>query len=132
MKKEIYYRLQFSKMLKYSRVTRQLKQSELAKKLNVGRTTITHLENGERAPSFELLLAIADYFDISLDTMLGREKFTRGEITLRNPDTEDILTLLDSLETSRKYEEELKKRFDEELKRLDETDNDTEDGESED
>ena len=128
MKKEIYYRLQFSQMLKYLRVTRQLKQSELAKELNVARTTITSIELGSRAPSFELLLAIADYFDISLDTLLGRKEFTRGKIRLDHPDIDAVMTIIDTMETSRKYDTVLKERFDKELKKLDESDtNDTDD-----
>lgn len=47
-------------------------QSDLASIIGLSRTAITRMECGDRAPSVEVLCTIADYFDVSLDYLVGR------------------------------------------------------------
>lgn len=47
-------------------------QEELAKKLNLSKSTISMYENGKRTPDYETFLLIADYFNVSLDFLAGR------------------------------------------------------------
>lgn len=47
-------------------------QSDLASIIGLNRTAITRMECGDRAPSVEVLCALADYFDVSLDYLVGR------------------------------------------------------------
>lgn len=47
-------------------------QKELASVLGVTIRTITNYENGSREPNIATLLALADYFDVSLDYLVGR------------------------------------------------------------
>jgi transcriptional regulator with XRE-family HTH domain len=47
-------------------------QSQLADDLDISRSTIAMIESGERKPGYDLLMKIADYFNISLDYLLGR------------------------------------------------------------
>ncbi|OOC42163.1 helix-turn-helix domain-containing protein [Thermosipho sp. 1074] len=49
-----------------------LSQNKLAHLLNVSQTTIFRLEKGEREPSLQLLNLIADFFNVSVDYLLGR------------------------------------------------------------
>lgn len=47
-------------------------QSDLASAVGLNRTAVTLIEKGERAASIEVLCALADYFDVSLDYLVGR------------------------------------------------------------
>ena len=62
----------FSDRLKSLRTQKQLKQSELAEIIGVRNTAVSMMESGERGPSVEVLCALADYFDVSLDYLVGR------------------------------------------------------------
>ena len=46
-------------------------QKELAEKIGVSRSTIGMYEAGGREPNFETLEAIADIFNVNMDTLLG-------------------------------------------------------------
>lgn len=59
--------------LKELRVAKGLTQSELGDALGVNPKVISKWENGESLPQSEWLPAIADLYDISLDTLFGRE-----------------------------------------------------------
>ena len=62
----------FSAVLKQLRQQRNVTQGELAAYLQVTPRTIRFYETGERKPDFDGLLALADYFSISLDQLVGR------------------------------------------------------------
>ena len=62
----------FSKRLIMLRKQLGVSQIVVANAVNVNRTSITHMENAERAASIEVLYALADYFDVSLDYLVGR------------------------------------------------------------
>ncbi len=64
--------MSFPNRLKQLRNEKGLYQKELADILGVSRPTITQYENGTRTPDHETLNKIADYFNISLDYLLGR------------------------------------------------------------
>lgn len=62
----------FSDMLGYLRRRENLSQKELAKMAGVSRSTIGMYEAGEREPSFEMLEAFADIFNVNMDTLIGK------------------------------------------------------------
>ncbi len=51
---------------------KNITQSELAELLGVSRSTIANYEVNNREPNFDLLLRMSDYFNCSLDYLLGR------------------------------------------------------------
>jgi len=57
--------------LKELREKRRLSQDGLALKLSVSQSTISAYEIGERTPDLETLIAIAKFFDVSLDYLVG-------------------------------------------------------------
>lgn len=66
-----------------------LTQEELAKKLNVSRSALSQYELGTREPNYDLLLKIADFFEVTADYLLrGEEHYKElaSEINKR-PDT---------------------------------------------
>ena len=56
------------------RVGRGLTQQQLADKLYVTRATLSNYENGRRHPNLIIAILIADFFQVSLDELAGREQ----------------------------------------------------------
>lgn len=62
----------FSRRLLALRQQTGVTQSELAAAIKINRTSITLMERAERAASIEVLYALADFFDVSIDYLVGR------------------------------------------------------------
>ena len=65
----------FGKRVKELRIEKNLSQSALAKALNIDRTTVMKWETEGRETSFEMLVKVADYFEVTTDYLLGRTDF---------------------------------------------------------
>ena len=63
----------FANVFKELRMKSGLTQQEMADRLNISRSSIGMYESGEREPSFELLEAIADYFNVDMNYLLGKK-----------------------------------------------------------
>jgi len=50
-------------------------QKELAKKLNVRQQTISRYINGEREPDIDIIIRIANYFEITVGQLVGSEEY---------------------------------------------------------
>lgn len=57
--------------LKELREQWRLSQDGLGMKINVSQSTISAYEIGERTPDLEALIAIAKFFDVSIDYLVG-------------------------------------------------------------
>lgn len=79
----------FGARLKQLRGDKNMKQSELAKKLGVTAATISAYENGTRTPDINMASEIADLFDISVDNLLGKP--SKHTIDLKHILTEEAL-----------------------------------------
>jgi transcriptional regulator with XRE-family HTH domain len=62
----------FGKRLSQLRKSHNLSQYDLADKLRFSRGQIANYEQGQRQPDYETLEKIADFFEISVDYLLGR------------------------------------------------------------
>lgn len=62
----------FPERLKSLRLKTNTPQSELAKLLSVSVRAYQYYESGKRQPTIENLIALADYFNVSLDYLCGR------------------------------------------------------------
>lgn len=58
--------------LKEIRKQRGISQLKLAMDLNMNQNTISRYENEERQAGYSELIALADYFDVSIDYLLER------------------------------------------------------------
>ena len=59
--------------LKNLRKVKRVSQGELAEILHLSLKTISHWETGYTEPSITQLIALADFFDVSIDELVGRE-----------------------------------------------------------
>ena len=64
--------MSFSERLVTLRRTRNITQKQLAAELNLSELAIQNYEAQRRKPAFDILIALADYFDVSLDYLVGR------------------------------------------------------------
>ncbi len=62
----------FSERLKELRTARGLSQVELSKCLGISKGAINNYEHSVREPKFEMLEAIADFFNVDMDYLLGK------------------------------------------------------------
>jgi len=63
----------FSENLKSLRLEKNMGQTQLAKELGVSKGIISLWENGLREPNMYSLIAIAKFFNISIDFLVGLE-----------------------------------------------------------
>ena len=69
--------VQFSDRLRALRTGRGLSQMDFAKQIRISKSSVNMYERGEREPSFETLEAIADYFNVDMDYLLGKSDTVR-------------------------------------------------------
>ena len=64
----------FSERLAALRRQRKLTQAELASQLGISKSAVSMYERGNREPELDLLQAMADFFGVSVSSLLGREE----------------------------------------------------------
>lgn len=62
----------FNERLKQLRQEADLSQAEFAQQIGTSKSSINMYERGEREPGIETLEAIADYFNVDMDYLLGK------------------------------------------------------------
>lgn len=61
------------KQLNKLRKLKGVSQKQLANELgDINQQTISHYETGTREPNIQTLIKLADYFDVSIDYLVGR------------------------------------------------------------
>ena len=76
--------------IKTLRKAKGLSQEELATKLNVVRQTVSKWENGLSVPDSELLIALAEVFEVPVSTLLGEK--------VDKPQADDLRAISEKLE----------------------------------
>lgn len=111
---------EFSKNLVRIRKERKVSQSELAKELGLTQQVVSGYEKGKCCPNFEVATKIADYFNISLDTLAGHIVKDDNENSLQSrmmfyfqelteSDKERCLMILKTILTDRELGEKKRK-----------------------
>lgn len=83
----------FSKRLKELRLNNGLTQKDLAKAIEVGRTTISEYESGKIVPKQEGLLKLANHFNVSVDYLTG----VSNDPATRKQNASDLDALLNTV-----------------------------------
>lgn len=68
--------------LKMLRESAGLSQEALAKKISISQSALGNYERGTRAPDKEIVVKLANFFDVSCDFLLGVSKDRRREMNL--------------------------------------------------
>lgn len=69
--------MDFKNRLKELRKAKDLSQAALADKIGLSKSTIGMYETGDITPSVEVLNTIADYFNVDMNYLLGKEEQSR-------------------------------------------------------
>lgn len=76
----------FHKRLTELRIKAALTQQELADKIKISRATYAQYEIGRRHPDYETLQRLADYFEVTIDYLMGRSNAMHSENELTELD----------------------------------------------
>lgn len=76
--------MQTSEILKDLRISAGYTQKDLSRLLGIGQSTIVGYERGEREATAKILALYADFFNCSVDYLLGRED-DFGNIVINSP-----------------------------------------------
>lgn len=88
----------FKYMLKYLRKRANLSQKELADKIGISPSAISMYEMGRRTPDFETEEALADFFNVNLDTLRGKSSDSQKEdLPEYDPDNIRLISLYSQL-----------------------------------
>ena len=122
----------FKDMLKYLRSRENLSQSELSEKLGLSKSTISMYEVGKREPDLETLELIADFFNVDMNSLLGKDGSENDAHYYFNEDARELAefmfhnpeykVLFDASRKVRKEDIEFVKQF---MDRMRGDDNDT-------
>lgn len=108
----------FANNLKNLRIKNDIKQSTLSKQLNISQGAYAKYENGQREPSFDILIKISKFFGVSTDELLNDSLTPKIINTLTNsinyeshPDLSQKINLIESLNKKKTYYLKEKKRL---------------------
>jgi len=90
----------FGNILRTLRLKEGLSQAQLAQKLQLTKSVISAYETGLRLPSYDVLIRIAQIFDVSTDYLLGVEH--RQEFDLSGLTPEEKTALLQLIKAMKK------------------------------
>ncbi|MDF9482603.1 helix-turn-helix transcriptional regulator [Bacillus cereus] len=77
----------FGNKLHSLRKERKLRQEDMAKHLGIARTTYAMYEQGNREPDYTTLQKLADFFNVSVDYLLGRtDEKVNSDVFLKDPE----------------------------------------------
>lgn len=65
--------MKFEQNLKALRLNRFLTQKEIADALHITKSTYSHYERGSRRPDVDTLYALADFFQVRIDTLFNQQ-----------------------------------------------------------
>lgn len=73
--------MNFGEKLKMLRTGQNLTQQQLASRLGVAKSVVSYYESGERYPSYDVLIGIANIFHVTTDYLLDVEKKRTIDVT---------------------------------------------------
>ena len=73
--------LMLNENIKRLRMARGLNQVEFARVMGVSKQCVSNWENDNVMPSIEMLIKIADFFNVTTDYILGRNERTYIDVT---------------------------------------------------
>lgn len=80
----------FGKRLRKLRLAKNMTQSELGKVVNVTNVGVAKWESDDRFPDKDTLIKLADFFDVSLDYLLGRTDHPNATVHKTEVDGHDV------------------------------------------
>ena len=67
--------MNYGKELKYHRIVRNKSLRDVEKDTGISDTNLSRWENGKVLPNIDFCVILADYYEISLDELIGRDTY---------------------------------------------------------
>lgn len=103
------------KKLKLLRESKQKSQQQVCSALNIEQSTLANYENGKRIPKLEILIKIAEYYQCSVDFLLGLEETNDTNQNIDYANSKTDISLSDRIKSLRlsadMTQEEFGKKF---------------------
>lgn len=102
--------VELGERLKTLRIENHLRQDQVARLVNVDKSSISLYETGMRQPSYTTLVRLADVFNVSTDYLLGRKNSSPLDLSgLTAAEATMINQLVTAMTEKNKKLEELKR-----------------------
>ena len=102
--------VELGERLKTLRIENHLRQDQVARLINVDKSSISLYETGMRQPSYATLVRLADVFNVTTDYLLGRTNSSPVDLSgLTAAEATMISQLVSSMTDKNKKLEELKR-----------------------
>lgn len=86
--------MEFNSKVKILRVANNLTQKQLAERIGVAKSVVSYYEQGERFPSYDVLIKIARTFHVTTDYLLGVEHARMLDVSDLNDEQITVLQKL--------------------------------------
>ncbi len=97
--------------LKELRNIRKVSQEDVANYLGITQQAYANYERGARKPDPDTLSKLADYFDVSVDYLLGRNTTPTGEVFALSSDTDYDDLPPEAIEEIERFKEFVRTRY---------------------
>lgn len=67
--------INYGKELKYHRIVKNKSLRDVEKDTGISDTNLSRWENGKVLPNIDFCVILADYYEISLDELIGRDTY---------------------------------------------------------
>ena len=92
----------FSSTLKALRESYELSQTKFAREIDFSQSAVSGWENGTREPGIEALIKISNYFNVSVDYLVGKPKanqeIKKSPVTSLSIKAKELLEIFNALE----------------------------------
>lgn len=88
--------------IKYIRKKNNITQKEVTDAIGLGRSTLSDIENSKNAPSYETILALSNFFKVSIEWLLTGQDSNNGIDHVLSPDEQHLISLYKKLSTTNK------------------------------
>lgn len=72
-------------------------QDQVAKRLEISRSSVAMYESGSREPDFEMLESIADLFNVNMRDLVGEEKEKPFKLEELTPEKAEFIDLIQKM-----------------------------------
>ena len=87
--------------LKELRKRKNITQACIAKNMDISTQVYSRYERGDREPSLETLIKLADYFNVTIDELLGRTPLLFDNAIIEKPEVIELFDQLNPAEQER-------------------------------
>ena len=84
----------FGERMRILRQNLGISQQQVDDKLNISRNLLSNYERGIRQPDYQMLVRLADFYEVSLDYLLGRSDTYKTQNVCTDRETEIINRVL--------------------------------------